>query len=93
MKSAVSKSYGKSLDALLGKASSKAVIIVLPGCPHCSSAIQYLIDKAVPFIAVPKSSFSKGTLDAMAKAVNHRTYPRVFIKGKFVGGNKELRAI
>lgn len=87
------KSYGKTLDSILGKCSNKAVLIVIPGCPHCNAAVQLLIDKAVPFVVVPNSSLTKATLDAMATELKHRTYPRIFIKGKFVGGNSDLRKL
>ena len=87
------KSYGKTLDALLGKCSNKAVVIVMPGCPHCTAAVQLLIDKAVPFVVVPNTSLSKATLEAMAAELKHRTYPRVFLKGKFIGGNSDLHRL
>jgi len=88
-----SKSYGTALDGILGKASDGVVMIVLPGCPHCSAAMASLVDLGTPFVTVPMSALSQATLDAMAVELSHRTYPRIFVKGRFLGGNTDLQRL
>jgi len=80
-------------SAIKGCASKSVVVFVLPGCPHCKAALQYLADNGVQHVVVPKASVPEEFLSNMAASLNFHTYPRVFVRGDFKGGNDDLRRI
>ena len=83
--------YVGTLNKLTGCSSKSAVLIVLPGCPHCEAAVRFMTSAGLPFAVLPRSAVSAKILDAMAVKLGHSSYPRVFVGGTFVGGNAELQ--
>jgi glutaredoxin len=84
--------YVKTLNALVGTCTSKKVVVIVkPGCPHCEAATRKLLNDGVPHYVVPVASVSKALLDSMAKTLGVATFPRVFVRGVFRGGNSELQ--
>ena len=67
------------------------IVIVKPGCPHCAACVKTLMDKAIPHSAVPMSTIGGPALAAMSAALGgFSTYPRVFVRGQFHGGNDRV---
>jgi peroxiredoxin/glutaredoxin len=70
------------------KASDGATIFSKVGCPHCKAAKELLDSKDVKYADV--SGLKTQALKAMGGA---GTYPLIFIDGKLIGGNEELKKV
>ena len=68
------------------KASDGATIFSKVGCPHCKAAKELLDSKGIKYADV--SGLKTQALKAMGGS---GTYPLVFIDGKLIGGNEELK--
>ncbi|KAF4657887.1 Glutathione peroxidase 7 [Perkinsus chesapeaki] len=74
---------------------STAVDFTLSYCPHCKASIASLKDLTDSLDIVEVDTMENG--DAVKEAVKaitgQKTFPQVFLKGKFIGGNSELQGL
>lgn len=63
-------------------------IISKPGCPACVEAKSALLVRGIEYEEDQRTD--QAGLDAFV-AEGHRTFPRVFIDGQLIGGNRELQ--
>jgi glutaredoxin len=64
------------------------VVFVRPGCPHCAATLQRLQAESIPHVVVPADSVGDAAMTAMSTCLGgFSTYPRVFVRGEFHGGN------
>ncbi len=67
-------------------------IVSIPECPFCVQAIN-LLERKMPHEFKVIDRDSDPMLDReITKETNHRTYPKIYVKGKFVGGYDNLSA-
>lgn len=59
-------------------------------CPHCSSSTKYLIDNGVHF-SYKDVNDAEEFVRAVMDTEGHKTFPFVYMDGKFVGGFDDLR--
>lgn len=72
-------------------ASSPTFIMIKPGCPFCSKAIGILDSKKVDYKVFEHTKDSE--LDKeITKATGHKTYPKIYLNKRFIGGCSELIA-
>lgn len=81
--------YACSISKLVSTAVSDTVVVfVRPGCPHCASTLQRLQAESISHVVVPADSAGDAAMKAMSKCLGgFSTYPRVFVRGEFHGGN------
>lgn len=68
----------------------KVRIISKPGCPACIAAKAALTVRGINFVEDVRET--QAELDRFV-AEGHRTFPRVFVDGKLIGGNAELQEL
>jgi len=75
---------------------NRFTVIAKHGCPLCRMAKSLLDDKKLPYSFVQfedlKEDDKSEILIYAMKNYNHRSFPIVFSKGKFVGGYEELKS-
>lgn len=82
------KTYAGALSQIAPTSPADSVIVVVkPGCPHCAKCLESLVAASVPVTVVPVGSVNDATLEGMAETLSFATYPRVFVRGVFHGGN------
>lgn len=61
-------------------------------CPFCDDAKNLFSNLDIPFgkVEVDKSNFDNAFVDSLHKASGFRTYPKIFIGEKCIGGCDEL---
>lgn len=68
------------------------VIFFIYGCPFCQKSLRLLKQKKVPYKAVNLGNKPKLAHQLAAK-FSHRTVPKIFVNGQFIGGSKELESL
>lgn len=64
-------------------------VVFLEGCPYCIRAMNLLNQKNIPYQALNYGKYPE--LDAEITATTkHRTYPKIYLDRKFVGGCDDL---
>jgi glutaredoxin 3 len=71
---------------------ASVVIYTLRGCPYCVRAKGLLESKGTAFDEIDVSGDYAERV-AVCGRTGHRTFPQVFIDGRFVGGCDELHAL
>ncbi|KAL6120711.1 hypothetical protein NUSPORA_02513 [Nucleospora cyclopteri] len=64
---------------------SPTFIIYKQRCPYCIRAKELL-----PTARIYDSELYKALSDEIKQKYNHKTFPKVFIEGKFIGGCDDL---
>lgn len=82
------------------KNSNKVVLFGLSYCGYCKSAIKFLKKKDVPFKYYQIDKYYDVFFYILNKLIevhpelafdtNHKTFPVIFINGKFIGGYSDL---
>ncbi len=67
----------------------KIMIYTIPGCSFCSRARTILKQRKIQFEETVLEPGSKESED-LYKKTNVKTFPQIFINGKFIGGLSEL---
>ena len=93
-KAAKPKSFVTALNAIVGTCASRTVVVVVkPGCPYCEATLARLQKESIVHVVVPATSVKPEALDSMAKTLGVATFPRVFVRGAFVGGNDKFQLV
>lgn len=71
-------------------AKTPSIIITVSGCPHCLVAMRTLRDKKVNFTEI-KGMENKDVVEEVKQKEGHKTFPMIYIDGKFIGGNDKLQ--
>lgn len=88
------ETFVRSLNDMAGTCSSRSVVVIVkPGCPHCESATEKLTAEGVTHTVIPSGALTTAVLQGMATKLGVSTYPRIFMRGRFVGGNSDLQAM
>jgi glutaredoxin len=85
--------YACSISKLVSTSAADTVVVfVRPGCPHCAAALQTLQAEAIAHVVVPADGVGDAAMAAMSKCLGgFSTYPRVFVRGEFHGGNDAIQ--
>lgn len=81
--------YACSISKLVSTAVADTVVVfVRPGCPHCAATLQRLQAESIAHVVVPADAVGEAAMKAMSTCLGgFSTYPRVFVRGEFHGGN------
>lgn len=84
--------YACSISKIVSTAVADTVVVfVRPGCPHCASTLQRLQKEAIPHVVVPADAVEPAGMQAMSACLGgFSTFPRVFVRGAFHGGNDAI---
>ncbi|WEL39525.1 glutaredoxin [Encephalitozoon hellem] len=76
----------------LGKALSKNENLVVSkrGCPFCLDAVEVLKGRRVDFDEI-RNTENEELSKEIEKEYGFYTFPKIFLKGKFIGGASDLR--
>ena len=66
-------------------------IYVKPGCPYCENAIQTVKTRKIPHKIIELQT-EKRRME-IKKKHKYQTFPQVFFKNNFIGGNDEFQAM
>jgi glutaredoxin len=83
------RTYACSISKLVSTSVADTVVVfVRPGCPHCASTLQRLQAESIAHVVVPADAVGEAAMKAMSTCLGgFSTYPRVFVRGEFHGGN------
>ncbi len=86
------RTYACALTKLAPTSAADSIIVVVkPGCPHCEKCLATLLRESLPHTVVPADSVGADALAAMAACLGgFETFPRVFVRGVFHGGNDAI---
>lgn len=88
------KSFVNALNAIVGTCASRTIVVVVkPGCPYCEATLGRLQKESIVHVVVPAASVKPEALESMAKTLGVATFPRVFVRGAFVGGNDKFQLV
>lgn len=66
-------------------------VVTLDGCPWCDKAVALLNDKRYRISFDTLNQKEHGELASeIFRLYNHRTFPKIFLRGKFIGGFDDL---
>ena len=65
-------------------------IVSKNNCRYCTIVKQYLSDNFNDYCEVDASELREEDIDDLKEKTNHRTYPFIFLDGKFIGGHNEF---
>jgi len=100
MKRSKKRSKRSKLDGRKGVESNDFMVVSLKGCPYCNSAKEIIINDSNSTIinldlnsndTEQKKFWNKFVKTQFKK--KHDTFPKIFRKGKFIGGYTELQEI
>jgi glutaredoxin len=66
-------------------------LYVKPGCPYCADAIETVISKNIAHKVIELKTEKRR--EDIKKKHNYSTFPQIFFKKTFIGGNDEFQAI
>ncbi|KAF4680960.1 Glutathione peroxidase 7 [Perkinsus olseni] len=74
---------------------STAVDFTLSYCPHCKASIASLkkLTSSLEIVEVDTMENGAAVKEAVKTVTGQKTFPQVFIKGKFIGGNSDLQEL
>jgi len=65
------------------------VLFTIYGCPHCRNAVRFLKQNKLPYKAINIGNNAK-MMTNLAQSTGWPSVPKVFVQGRFIGGNAEL---
>ncbi|GFR59532.1 glutaredoxin 2 [Elysia marginata] len=74
---------------------NRVVVFSKTHCPHCTDSKSLLSDMGVEYKAVELDQIYNGgqVQNVLERITDARTVPRIFIDGKCVGGNSDLKSL
>ena len=66
-------------------------VYIKPGCPYCADTVQTLKSRKIEHKVIELKTEARR--NAIKKKNKYNTFPQVFFKTAFIGGNSEFHAI
>ena len=68
------------------------LVLKIPNCVNCSRICYFLDELNVSYTVVNVIDLDfDDTIDYLERVTNSRTFPMVFVKGKYIGNYKEIK--
>lgn len=65
------------------------VLFTIYGCPYCQNAVKFLKKHNLPHKAINIGNNAQMMMN-LANSTGSKTVPKVFVKGRFIGGYNEM---